>query len=146
MYCLTELHQFKSNSITKDKLPLLTDSKRQWKLTSLKFQMNCLWTKKTRTILVCFGRDISKDSSSQQNWGLSPDNTDIWSLYVKKNEVGSQSLMQSRAFGRLVWAFALWLNIQDIQRWETPNPWWTNSYLTPAGWDCLHGETDTCGL
>lgn len=52
----------------------------------------------------------------------------------KKNEVGSQSLMQSRAFGRLVWAFALWLNIQDIQRRETPSPWWTNSYLTNTSW------------
>lgn len=70
----------------KTKCPLQTDSERQWKLTSLKFQMNYLCTKKTRTALVCFGRDISKDSSSQQNWGLSPDNTDIWSLLKKKKK------------------------------------------------------------
>lgn len=52
----------------------------------------------------------------------------------KKIEVASQSLIQSRAFGRLDWAFALWLNMQDIQRGETPSPWWTNSYLTNTSW------------
>lgn len=31
-----------------------------------------------------FGRDISKDSSSQKKWGLSPEIMDIWSPYIMK--------------------------------------------------------------
>ncbi len=31
-----------------------------------------------------FGRDISKDSSGQQKWGLSPEITDIWPPYIMK--------------------------------------------------------------